>query len=142
MVKIEESVMINRPLDEVWKFISDISKVPKWNTLVQEARQTSTGPVGVGRTFRIKSSNMVADVRVIEYEPNRKLTDESTSEAIKGTIDSLSVDTVEGKTKLTRKGDMKFSGFYKLVGPFMTPRMKSAFVASLGNIKRILESEA
>jgi uncharacterized protein YndB with AHSA1/START domain len=29
MVKIEASVMIDRPIEEVWRFITDISKVPK-----------------------------------------------------------------------------------------------------------------
>jgi uncharacterized protein YndB with AHSA1/START domain len=142
MAKFEASVMIDRPVEEVWKFVNDLSKLPKWNTEVLEAKQTSAGPIGVGTTLQTRSSNMAADIKVIEYEPGRKCTMEFTSRPLKGTIERSSVENVEGKTRFTRTADLKFSGVYKLVGPFLTPRLKREYVASVGNLKRILESEA
>jgi uncharacterized protein YndB with AHSA1/START domain len=141
-VKFEASVMIDRPIEEVWKFITDLSKLPKWNTEILEAKQTSAGPLGVGTTLQVRSSNMVENAKVIEYEPGRKCAFEFTSGPIKGSIESSSVETIEGKTRFTRAGDVKFSGFYKLVGPFITPRWRREYLASLGNVKRIMESEA
>jgi hypothetical protein len=52
------------------------------------------------------------------------------------------MENIEGKTKFTSTVDMKVSGFLKLAGPFITPSARRARVASLGNVKRILESEA
>jgi len=142
MAKLEASVMIDRPVEEVWKFMTDLSKLPKWNTGVLEAKQTSSGPLGVGTTLQIRSSNMVGYARVVEYEPNRRAAFEYPSGPLKGTMERSSVENVEGKTRFTRTADLKFSGVYKLVGPFLTPRMKREYVASVGNLKRILESEA
>jgi uncharacterized protein YndB with AHSA1/START domain len=142
MAKIEASVMIDRPVEEVWKFVTDLSKLPKWNTEVLEAKQTSPGPLGVGTTLQIRSSNIVENAKVIEYEPGRKCAFEITSGPIKGSTENSNVETIEGKTRFTRTGDVKFSGFYKLVGPFITPRWRREYVASVGNLKRILESEA
>jgi uncharacterized protein YndB with AHSA1/START domain len=142
MAKFEASVMIDRPVEEVWKFVTDLSKLPKWNTEVLEAKQTSAGPIGVGATLQTRSSNMVSDIKVVEYEPNRKCTMEFTSGPVKGTKERSSVENVEGKTRFTRTADLKFSGIYKLVGPFFTPRLKREYAGSVGNLKRILESEA
>ena len=52
------------------------------------------------------------------------------------------MDTIEGKTRLTRAFDLRYAGFYKLVGPFLTRSVKRESVADLANMKRILESEA
>jgi len=146
MAKIEASVIIDRPIEEVWTFISDISKIPKWITEVVELRQTSAGPLGVGATcdFREKMRNttMTVSSRVTEYEPNRRLSFEHLSGPGKGSKITFSVDPIEGKTKFTNTNNMKFSGFYKLLGPFVTPSLRRAVISGLGNAKRILESEA
>jgi uncharacterized protein YndB with AHSA1/START domain len=43
MVKVEESVMIDRPIEKVWKFITDPSKVPTWDTSISEVRGSTRG---------------------------------------------------------------------------------------------------
>jgi uncharacterized protein YndB with AHSA1/START domain len=139
MVKVEASVIIDRPIEEVWKFITDLSKYPKW-TDVLEMRQTSAGPLGVGTTIQGRYAKMLENARIIEYEPNRKLTFEITSGPTKGTTNTLSMETIEGKTRFARTVDHKFGGFYKLVWPFVAGRVKRYGEASVGNVKRMLES--
>jgi len=143
MVNVEVSVMIDRPVEEVWKFITDLSKVPTWDTRVLEMKQTSTGPLGVGSTgeFREKMRNMTISIRITEYDPNRRCSFEHTSGPMKGSIMTESIENIEGKTRFTFSHDLKLSGFYKLLG-VMKGRMRREVVASLNNAKRILESEA
>ena len=143
MVNVEVSVMIDRPVEEVWKFITDLSKVPTWDTGVLEVKQTSTGPLGVGSTgeFREKMRNMTISIRITEYDPNRRLSFEHTSGPMKGSIMTESIENIEGKTRFTISHDLKLSGFYKLLG-VMKGRMRREVVAILNNAKRILESEA
>ena len=143
MVNVEVSVMIDRPVEEVWKFITDLSKVPTWDTRVLEMKQTSTGLLGVGSTgeFREKMRNMTISIRITEYDPNRRCSFEHTSGPMKGSIMTESIENIEGKTRFTFSHDLKLSGFYKLLG-VMKGRMRREVVASLNNAKRILESEA
>jgi len=143
MGKIEVSVMIDCPIEEVWKFLIDLSNVPKWETAILEMRPTSAGPVGVGSTWEVKRKDkMIIPQRCIEYEPKRKFSFVIPSGPAKGTIASYSMETIEGKTRFTSTGDFKFNGFYKLLGPFVTRGQRKEGVASIGNLKRILESEA
>ena len=142
MVNVEVSVMIDRPVEEVWKFITDLSKVPTWDTGVLEVKQTSTGPLGLGSTgdFREKMRNMTISVRITEYEPNRRVSFVHTSGPMKGSIITESIENIEGKTRFTFSHDLKLSGFYKLLG-VMKGRMRREVVVILNNAKRILESE-
>jgi uncharacterized protein YndB with AHSA1/START domain len=146
MAKWEASTAIDRPVEEVWKFITDLSKLPRWNPETLEPKQTSAGPLGVGATaeFKVKMRNttVTIPIRITEYEPNRRISFEHISGPLKGTTERDSLETTEGKTRFTRTGDVKFSGIYKLLGPFITPSMRRGVVASLSNAKRMLESEA
>ena len=142
MVKFEMSVMIDHPIEEVWKFLTDLSNVPKWETEINEVRQNTAGQVGVGSTFEIRrKNNMTLPERVTEFEPNRKFTFVVTSGPAKESVVTYSVETVEGKVRFTSSGDFKFNGFYKLITPFVSGSMKREELAAMGNLKRILESE-
>ena len=144
MAKVEVSVMIDRPVEEVGKFMSDLSNVPKWDTSISEVRQTSAGPLGVGSTcdYKEKMRNTTVSMRVTEYEPNRRLSFEHTSGPFKGSTLTYSLEIIEEKTRVTRTDDLKLSGFYKLLGPLVARRMKRGIAAGFGNLKRLLESEA
>jgi uncharacterized protein YndB with AHSA1/START domain len=146
LAKIEASVVIDRPVEDVWKFITDLPSVPKWSHGLLEKRQTSPGPLGVGTTVLSRTPRFTFTGRVTEFEPNRKISWEMTSGPMKGSHESDSLETVEGgKTRLTHVLDVRPSGFYRLMWPFIAGRTRRDGTAhantDLSNIKRILESE-
>ena len=144
MAKIVTSVLIDRPPEVIWKFTTDFSNDPKWDPGVVETKQTSPGPLGVGTTVQFRRSKFpkIMNYRILEYEPNRKFTFEFTSGPIKGSIITMSLEVVEGKTRVSEIDNYQGSGFYKLLVPFMKGSGKREAEARVGNIKRILESEA
>jgi len=144
MAKIVTSILIDRPPEAVWKFATDLSNSPKWDVDCVETKQTSTGPLGVGTTLQYRRSTnpKINDERVLEYEPNRKFTFEFTSGPMKGSIVTMSLEVTGGKTRVTETGDYKLSGFYRLLVPFMGGMGKRKAEGRVGNLKRILESEA
>jgi uncharacterized protein YndB with AHSA1/START domain len=146
MTKAEASVIIDRPTEAVWSFIvSDVDKFAKaTNPDVIESKQTSTGPIGVGTTFREMRSKTpkVMDYRVTEYEPNRKLSLEIRSGPIKGSVATEKVENIEGKTRFTETTDYHMSGFYKLLQPFFTGKAQKETEDRVGRVKRAVESEA
>lgn len=143
MTKIEASAVINRPMEDIWKFMIDLANTPKWDPGVLEAKQTSAGPIGVGTTVQTRHpKDRVLNARVIEYVPGQKFTLEFTTGPVKGSKISYSIEEADGQksTKLTRPFDIRFSGFYKLVGPFLVRGARRESGAEIGNVKRILES--
>jgi uncharacterized protein YndB with AHSA1/START domain len=51
MARTEASAIIDRPIADVWKFMTDISNTPKWDPGVLEVRLTSASPPRLGTTL-------------------------------------------------------------------------------------------
>jgi carbon monoxide dehydrogenase subunit G len=143
--KTDVSIIVDRPVETVWEFISDLqTNGPKYEPDLIEKKQTSPGPARVGSTFQSKRSKYprIVSFRTTEYEPNSKLTLEFTNTPLSGSTQSLSVENLDGKTRLTLTLELKLGGFYRIVGPFVARSFKRQNKTILSNIKRILESEA
>jgi uncharacterized protein YndB with AHSA1/START domain len=83
MFKVEGTVVINRPIEEVFKFLTTPGSSAQWQGMVLESKQTSEGPVGVGTTGQSASQflgrRMESTWEVTEHELNRKTAYKSTS---------------------------------------------------------------
>ena len=64
-------MMINRPIEEVWKFISNIDNMGKWVKGITEILRTSEGEFGAGSTFQSKYTYR-KKAHDITYEVTRK----------------------------------------------------------------------
>ena len=143
MAKIEASVMVDRPAEEVWIFVTNPSNTPKWAPTVIDVKQTSAGSLGVGSTieWRRRLYPHVQPFKVSEYEPNRRFSMEFTRAPMKGSKLCFDVETAEGKTRLNLEWDTEYHGLGKLFGPLITRSAKKE-MAFVDNIRRTIESEA
>jgi len=144
MARIEESVEIKRPVDEVFAYTTEAKSWPKWQSIIMEAEQTSQGPVRVGTTFkgtsRMMGLSMKWTAKVTEYEPNRKWAKNITC----GSMiieEHVTYDPIEGRIKFTIVYDMKVGGFLKLFSPMVVSSMRKETKKSLSNLKSILEAQ-
>lgn len=55
------AVVIARPLDEVFAFVSDARNRPSWDESVESEELTSPEPIGVGSTVRTRMRSMGRD---------------------------------------------------------------------------------
>ncbi|MGB3717132.1 MAG: SRPBCC family protein [Candidatus Promineifilaceae bacterium] len=51
MTRVETSVVVNRPSEEVFAFVADVENNPLWQSGMQEAKITFEGPIDVGTTY-------------------------------------------------------------------------------------------
>ena len=54
MARIEINLVINRPVEEVFAFVSNSENLPRWRSTSLEVKKTSEGAIGVGSTFFAK----------------------------------------------------------------------------------------
>jgi hypothetical protein len=52
MTKIERSIVIDRPIGDVWEFVHDTSKDALWQTTLSESEKLTEGPLAVGSRVR------------------------------------------------------------------------------------------
>jgi uncharacterized membrane protein len=145
MIKVENSVVINRPVDEVFEFVSNIENLPQWAGPVLEAKQTSDGPIGVGTTQtqvaqflgrRIETSH-----EVTEYEPNKKLSTKTTSGPLPMEVHYILEPAEEG-TRVSLVGNVDAGGFFKLAEPIVGRMLNRQTASDAANLKDLLEAQA
>jgi uncharacterized membrane protein len=143
MAKVEASVVIGKPVEEVFAYVMDVGNWPKWNAYLPSVEQTSEGPVGVGTTFRGSSQflgrSMEWTSEVTGYEENSKMAQVITSGPM-SMQQTMLFEAVEGGTKFTMAGEGEFGGFFKLAEGMVNRRWRSQADESLGNLKKMLEA--
>ena len=117
MSEFAGSALINRPIEDVWRFVSNPQRAPIWGRGVSDVVITSKGPVGLGTTLGLSMSGSRMEARVIRYEAVKSLTLEFTLGPVKGSKLTYSVESVEGKTRLTTDLEMRLSGVWKPCTP-------------------------
>ena len=119
MIKVENSGIINRPIEEVFAFVGDQTNAPQWQSGLVEVRRTTDGPLRVGTTHtfvrNFMGRKMEASNEYVAYEPNKRITIKSTSGPVRVEFSYLFESTAEG-TKLTGKMEMQAAGLLRLAG--------------------------
>jgi carbon monoxide dehydrogenase subunit G len=145
MIKIEKSIIINRPVEEVWKFVSNIENATKWDRGVLEARQTSEGPIGVGSMLQTRRQMLgrqrIGELRVSEYVPNRMIALQASLGRMTAQI-RYAFEPVEGRTRLTGTSEIELGGLWKLITPILIPMLERDGRADMAHIKRLMEVPA
>ena len=145
VARIEESVEIKRPVEQVFAYVADARSWPKWHPAMPEAEQTSPGQMGIGTTIRginkVMGMRMPWTSKVTEYEPNKKW-GETISSGSSLIEEQLTFDSVEGGTKLAVVYDMKVGGFLKLLAPMVIRTMRKQLKTNLSTLKSILDKQA
>jgi uncharacterized protein YndB with AHSA1/START domain len=145
MTTIEASVVINRPVEEIFAFVADPNNTVQWAGPVIEAEKTSEGPVGLGttstRVTQFLGRTMEATYEITEYEVNRYYADKMTSGPmpIGGRI---SFEPTNEGTKVTVAGDIEAAGFYKLAEPLIARMAKRQVATDVQTLKDLLEAQA
>jgi uncharacterized membrane protein len=70
VLEFENTIRIDRPVEEIFAFLSDFENIPKWNYYVLEVRQLSESPIGIGTTYHQVRRTDQQDFRIIEFKPN------------------------------------------------------------------------
>ncbi len=145
MLRVEESTVINRPIEEVFAYATDPAHFSEWSPMVIDARQTSDGPMGVGSTIQstlqFLGRRFDSEQVVTEYEPNRIFSGRSTSGPVPMNLTST-FEPLAGGTRFTWAIEGESKGFFSLADPLLVPIGRRQIQAMLGTLKDLLEARA
>lgn len=145
MIKIENNILINQPIEDVFAFMTNVENLPKWAALVLEAKQSSAGPLSVGTTqtqvAEFLGRRIETSLEVTEYEPNKKLSTKTTSGPLPMEIQYIFEPVAEG-TRVVIKGNINAGGLFKLAEPIVGRMLKRQTEADFANLKDLLEAQA
>ena len=143
MIELERSLTIRRPVAEVFAFVTDVEKSPRWQAWAVDARVVSEGPLAVGTQYeyvaRFLGRRIESRSEVTAYEPDKRYAWKVTSGPIPAEA-SLDFESVDGGTRVTLTGKGEPGGFFRLAEPVIGRMVKRQVEADIENLKDLLES--
>jgi carbon monoxide dehydrogenase subunit G len=138
MLEFENNIRVDRPIAEVFAFLSDLENIPKWNYYVLEVTKLSNGPIGIGTIYRQVRKTDEQELRITELDENHKivvktLPQSSPSLEMKFTLYE------EGNTTRVRDQWSLDSGWPAPFEWLGLGRIKSAVAENLSKLRELLE---
>lgn len=142
MPSAQRSVVIARPVDEVFAFFADPTRSTQWRSHVKEV--SADGPVAVGTVYRQRVNGpggrpVAADIRLSELLPGRRVVFVGVAGPVRPQV-TYEFEPVETGTRVTLTLSAALSGLKKVVMGPMVQKSMTGEVASLETAKRVLES--
>lgn len=144
MAKMESTVVIARPVEEVFNFFLNLEiSAPKTDPSVGTVIKTPDGPAGPGTTFRFRQQNLgkvrETTTRFTAIEPNRRIAFEAEIGPMRPQCD-LTFEQTDAGTSVTFRGDSIPHGPLRLLSPLANIKGEQVWGQRLARIKTVLES--
>ena len=143
-MRIEDSIEINRPLQEVFNYVSDVGNYPEWMADALEVRKDTAGPPQQGDRFTlaIKSVGRLFETPYerTSYEANRRYTDRAIGGPVPNQRWACAFEEVPGGTRLTRAVEAEMGGILKLLEPIQKRSAERGLRRDLQTLKDVLEA--
>ena len=147
-MRVEESILIDRPAEAVFGFLSVRSNDPVWMASVTESEWLDpAAPMGVGRRGRMVMNAMgrreFLDA-VTEFEPGRRIAHRSVAGAMEILTACIAEPAGTGCRAIVVYEPLRLPGGVvgRLLAPLTARIVRRNFRADLARLKDILEAEA
>jgi uncharacterized protein YndB with AHSA1/START domain len=145
MATFEINLVINRPIEEVFAFISNPENQPRWRAATLEITRVSSEPLGIGSVFKGRFTFLgrpfEGNLEIIAREPYRSYA----TRIVEGPFPlegRYTLEPTESGTRLTLVIEGEPAGFFKLAEPLVVSLAKRSYEADLHNLKDMLEAQA
>jgi dehydrogenase/reductase SDR family protein 12 len=143
-MRVEESIEINRPLQEVFNYVSDVGNYPEWMADALEVRKDTAGPPQQSDRFTLAIKSVGRRFETpyerTSYEANLRYTDRAVGGPVPNQRWDCTFQEVPGGTRLTRAVEAEMSGILKLLEPIQKRSAERGLRRDLQTLKDVLES--
>jgi len=143
MIQFEISTLIDRPVQEIYTFLSNPLNLPRWQTMILDVQQISKGPMGPGATFSTRGEMLGRRIEgigeIVEFEPPLKFGYQASAGPITVRV-GFALKPVGSGAKVTLSARGEPGGMFKLAEGMLARQVKSQMEENLVRLKRLLES--
>lgn len=141
MIKHEVTIHLDKPVEQVFAFLTDTSKLATWQSNLIKSEPLTEGPLRTGSRFRevrrINNKEEEIQAEITALEPNKRLETKTVTKP--EAMVSYVLDPEQGGTRLSYKFILITSGPMRLMEPIMASAIKKGSEADFETLKRILE---
>ena len=142
MINLDLGTLVDRPMKDVFEFVSNLNNMSKWNSAVVSLQQVTPGQVSVGTKFKsvgeMMGRRIEGEVQVTSYEPDTKTGFQMNAGPMQINV-TISFKPVGTGTKISLNAQGNPAGVFKLAEGMMQGRVKSLMEENLARLKSVLE---
>jgi ligand-binding SRPBCC domain-containing protein len=142
----EHTVVIDRPIDEVWTFLTDWFNTPRMGGYAALGlRQTSPGPMGVGSTLLGRNVILGFETRlnhtITEWDPPHTFADTMEGRPFRSLSQRGTLEAIGDGTRLVVSTEFELRPALRLLWPFLGPFVRRKMRAGVLGLQRLLEAK-
>ena len=141
-MKFENSIVINKPVEQVFEFVTDPRNNAKWQTDILELEITSENHFGLGATYRCVNRFMgrriESENKITDYAASKACCIRITNGVLTGKC-SMFFTRFEDGTKFTASGNLDMR-YFKLLKMIATRKINQQIKEDMLRLKYILEN--
>ena len=140
MVRIELTIDVARPADEVFEHLIDLDLLPEWQASAVESHADEPLAVGV-RIFecrRVLGKEIHNELEVTAFDRPRRLTLKALNGPVRFTVDHVLAET-DGSTRVQVVAEGKAGRFMKLGEPVLARQAEQELRGDFARLKELLE---
>lgn len=144
-VHVHASIVIKRPVADVWNFAADFENDSLWRAEVDSMRHLTAPPIVVGtRTVersRVLGQQLETTTEITTYEPHRAIGAQSIA-AVTPVVVARTFEAVPGGTRFsyTLDGDVSRVLVFRLLRPLLTRWYQGQIERYLRKLQHLLEA--
>jgi uncharacterized protein YndB with AHSA1/START domain len=145
MTTVDLTVTIDRPVEDVFRVLTNPAITPRWSTNAIEEHVTTAGPVGVGsrRRATIKrfgGGTTENEIEVTAIEANRRLAMRSVESPVPFSS-AYTLTPIGPSTRVDWSWAFELNGVLRLLGPLVASMFARTFRADLGRLKSMMGAD-
>ena len=144
MIEINEEIVIGRPVEAVFAFVSDPAQTPRYQPDIVSSRVETPGPVRRGtrfkETMKVGPWKVDSSCEVAEYEPLRSVTFVAVGRVLHYRCQFTFEPVAEG-TRVRIAGAAQPRGWLRLMEPMMRAEMRKAVPQQLARLRACLHED-
>ena len=145
MITFDFGVLVDRPIKDVFAFVSNPNNMSQWNSTVVSLQQAIPGTVEVGTKFKTVGEMMgrrvEGEMQITIHEPDTQCGFQLQAGPMQVNL-TFAFKTVGTGTKISLNAQGNPGGIYKLAEGVMAGQVKSMMEGNLARLKTALEKEA
>jgi dehydrogenase/reductase SDR family member 12 len=139
IITLDETIVVQRPLHEVFSYISEFSRIDEWDPGVARGHKLTDGAPGVGSEYRIDmKAGFSLHYRVVEFETDKRMLMEVDSSLFTAREEILFAETESG-TSVRYIANFNFPGALAAANRIYPGAMNRVGKSTMEGMKKALE---
>lgn len=141
-ITVSDSVVIVRPVGEVFAFVADHENLPAWTVGVKQAERLTEGPPADGSRYRVVGRllgrSIESSYQVTAFDPGHGFAGTMTSPVF-GFSERYRFESTGDATRVSMTATVEPRGSFRLLTPIMTAGVRRQVKADHRRLKAVLE---